>query len=174
MRLFVAFNIPANLAREAMACQPSAEENIRLSPMANLHVTLHFLGDANAALVHRALQTIQLDSFVACLNGTGQFSLSGNKKILWLGIDPSDALLSLHDAINKSLLDAGLGLSKQQYQPHLTLARCKSGYSEQSVNHFLNKEFEPSKFKVNGFSLFNSEVCEGTQVYTCLHSYGLA
>ncbi len=174
MRLFVAFSLPADLARQAIACQPSADENIRLSPKENLHVTLHFLGDVSPALVHRALQNIRMDSFDTCLSGTGQFSLSGNRKILWLGIDSSNALLSLHDVINQSLLDAGVGLSEHQYQPHLTLARCKSGYSGQKVNHFLNKKFKPYPFEVSEFCLFKSEMREGAQVYTCLYSYALA
>jgi len=174
MRLFVAFSIPEELARHVMNYQPSADKYIRLSPMANLHVTLHFLGDAKPSLVHRALQTIQLDSFTACLNGTGLFSLSGNKKILWLGIDSSDELLNLHDAINQSLLDAGLDLSEHKYQPHLTLARCQSGYSGEKINHFLNKKFEPHPFEVNKFCLFKSEMRKGAQVYTCLYNYELA
>jgi len=174
MRLFVAFSIPADLSRHAMAYQPSAGEHIRLSPMVNLHVTLQFLGDANLESVHRTLQKIRMDSFEACLSGTGLFSLSGKKKILWLGIDSSDELLNLHDAINQSLLDAGIGLSEHKYQPHLTLARCQSGYSGEKINHFLNKKIEPHPFEVNEFCLFKSEMRKGAQVYTCLYNYELA
>ncbi len=173
MRLFVAFSIPANLARHVMNYQPSADKYIRLSPMANLHVTLQFLGDALES-VHRALQKIRMDSFDSCLKGTGQFSLSGNKKILWLGVDPCAALLTLYDVTKQSLMDAGVDLSEQQYQPHLTLARCKLGYSEKELNSFLHKDFEPHPFEVNEFSLFNSEVRNGALVYTCLHNYRLA
>jgi len=174
MRLFVAFSIPANLARHVMNYQPSADEHIRLSPMANLHVTLQFLGDANLESVHRVLQKIRKDSFEACLSGTGLFSLSGNKKILWLGINPCEAILNLHNAINQSLLNAGIGLSEHKYQPHLTLARCKLGYSGEKINHFLNKKFEPHPFEVNKFCLFKSEMRKGAQVYTCLYNYELA
>lgn len=174
MRLFIAFTLPAALTQQAMACQPNADENIRLSSMANLHVTLHFLGNVDPALVHRALQEIKMDSFEACLSGTGQFSLSGNRKILWLGIEPCAALLKLHGAITHLLLDAGIHLSKHQYQPHLTLARCQSGYSAPKINSFLNLNVKPCWFDVNRFSLFKSEVYDGQQVYTCLQSYMLA
>ncbi|MEH6346982.1 MAG: RNA 2',3'-cyclic phosphodiesterase [Bermanella sp.] len=174
MRLFIAFTLPADLIQQAMAYQPNADENIRLSSMANLHVTLHFLGDADPALVHTALQEIKMDSFEACLSGTGQFSLPGANKILWLGIEPCAALLKLHDAIAHLLTGEGIHLSKHQYQPHLTLARCQSGYSAQKINNFLDNNFKPCWFDVNQFSLFKSEVHDGKQVYTSLQSYMLA
>ena len=173
MRLFVAFNIPSLLRREAINHQPQQGEKIRLTQAMNLHVTLHFIGHGDSALVHSALQQVSAKAFDTSLSNTGFFPLAAGKKILWLAVDSSKELLALHHAVGRSLQGIGITPSKHDYQPHLTLARCKSGYSQAKIEAFLNSGFAPKKFKVNQFALFNSETIEGVLIYTRLHVYDL-
>jgi 2'-5' RNA ligase len=58
-RLFVAVPVPADLAGELARLQPPAAAGVRLSQAADMHVTLHFLGNTQADPVRQALAGVR-------------------------------------------------------------------------------------------------------------------
>ncbi len=172
MRLFVAFKIPHAVQREAMAHQPQADEHIRPIDPRLMHVTLKFIGEANATKIHGGLQGLVIKSFESRLQGTGCFRLSGQRKILWLGVTGSEGLTRLHEAIDCALQAVGVSLEAREYRPHLTLARCK-GAGAESIQPFLQANVCSRSFTVNEFYLFSSEVMDGILHYRQLHRYHL-
>jgi len=172
MRLFVAFKIPQAVQREAMAHQPQADEHIRSIDPGLMHVTLKFIGEANATEIHGALQGRVNKSFESRLQGAGCFHLSGQRKKLWLGVTGSEGLTNLHGAIDCALQPIGVDVETREYRPHLTLARCK-GASAESIQPFLQAKVCSRSFTVNEFYLFSSEVMDGILHYRQLHRYHL-
>ncbi len=172
MRLFVAFNISAEVQRDIMVHQPAKGEHIRPIDPALMHVTLKFIGEANPAQIHGALQSLVHKCFESRLQSTGSFSLSGHRKILWLGVTGSEGLTNLHEAIDCALQAVGVRAEARDYRPHLTLARCK-GASAASIQPFLEASVCSLSFTVNEFFLFSSEVIDGILYYRQLHNYRL-
>jgi len=172
MRLFVAFNISAEVQRQIMVHQPPADEHIRPIDPGLMHVTLKFIGEANPAQIHGALQGLVNNRFESRLQSTGCFRLSGHRKILWLGVTGSEGLTNLHEAIDCALQPIGVDVETREYRSHLTLARCK-GASAESIQFFLEANVCSRFFTVNEFILFSSEFIDGTLHYRQLNKYYL-
>lgn len=93
-------------------------------PLANLHLTLAFVGPADtgtyACLAEQAAR-IEVEAFSLRLTRIGYFPRS---RILWLGADASPAaLITLVRRLNSALEHCGLNPDFRPYRPHITLAR---------------------------------------------------
>jgi 2'-5' RNA ligase len=45
--------------------------------------------------------------------------------VIWVGVEPSEPLLQLHQDLELALLDAGIAPDERHFSPHLTLGRLK-------------------------------------------------
>ncbi|MET0215502.1 MAG: RNA 2',3'-cyclic phosphodiesterase [Vicinamibacterales bacterium] len=91
-----------------------------------MHLTLHFFGDADAALEQCArmalAEPIAEPSFDLSFQGLGFFPERGSPRVLWLGIrDGIHALRRIHAALSARM--GTLTDASQPFTPHLTLAR---------------------------------------------------
>lgn len=91
---------------------------------ANLHITLHFLGNIP---VHRvdcfidSVKDINFLPFEIEINGLGYFARPG---ISWLGpVEIPPALLQLHDQIGNQIKVCGYKPETRPFRPHVTMAR---------------------------------------------------
>ena len=66
-RLFVAVDLPDRTICELIRIQPRPADGIRLTRREQIHVTLHFLGEADVQQVCTALQEIRLPTFLLTL-----------------------------------------------------------------------------------------------------------
>ena len=93
-----------------------------------MHLTLHFLGGADAALEQRArdgmARALSESAFDVTFDGLGCFPERGSPRVLWLGI--RDGLEPLR-RIQRSLAEQLQIQSDHEgpFTPHLTLARLK-------------------------------------------------
>ncbi len=127
MRLFLAL-WPSDEVRERLAAARHAwawPPRAALVPPERLHLTLHFLGEVDAAAV-RALS--------GCLPACPAFTLRLERAVLWpRGLAVLEAsgtppeLLSLHEALAGRLRDLGLPVEARRLRPHVTLARHAEG-----------------------------------------------
>ena len=90
----------------------------------NLHLTLAFIGSADAQLAE-CLQdraaTIELPEFSFTLNRLGHFPRSG---VLWLGsAERSRPLLDLVHELTEALIPCGFRPERRPFAPHVTLMR---------------------------------------------------
>lgn len=96
----------------------------RLQPAADLHLTLHFLGQPEAEVVERVGALVcdwPRPSIRLRLVRYGQFRRAG---VVWLGpAGTPPALNRLHDDLGRALLAAGCTLERRRFCPHVTLAR---------------------------------------------------
>ncbi|XCN71136.1 MAG: RNA 2',3'-cyclic phosphodiesterase [Candidatus Electrothrix aestuarii] len=139
MRLFVAVDMPESV-QERLGMIACGLPGARWVPPEQLHLTLHFIGEVDGAMmrtIQEALGRITSPALQLCLQGVGVFPLRGKSPhTLWVGVEKSEALLALHRQIASALLSVGCELEQRKYAPHLTLARLKNAPAKR-LNEFI-------------------------------------
>lgn len=143
-RLFIAVEVPPARAARLLSTLPAAS-GIRPVPAAQVHLTLHFLGESEtlAGPVEAALDGIRAPEFSLQALGTGRFR-SGQGAVLWAGLAPGpglDALRALHASVGQALADGtGIVPERRRFHPHLTLARCRPTVPESVLRGWLDAQ----------------------------------
>ncbi|PVZ13868.1 MULTISPECIES: RNA 2',3'-cyclic phosphodiesterase [unclassified Pseudomonas] len=130
-RLFFALDLPAP-QRKAVA-RWRAELHLRAGkpvPSGNFHITLMFLGEVPLAQLEAIYDAVE-----AMPKPEGQVLLLLDQLDHWRAAEalvlaarqPPKALLRLVYNLEQALLPLGLGDTRREYRPHLTLARKYSG-----------------------------------------------
>lgn len=130
MRLFIAIEI-SNDVRSAIAAL--IKELRALVPQAkwvraeNLHVTLKFLGETDAAKlssIHTALSSVRSPlSVTFTFRGLGFFPNAKRPRVFWAGMRASENLPALAGEIDSAMHKMGFPLEDRPFTAHLTLAR---------------------------------------------------
>lgn len=127
IRLFTAIDLPLE-QKKTLHSLAQKLSGVRVTPEEQLHLTLNFIGDVDATLLHK-LRTeclaITLPSFSLRLEGMGTFPPRGTPRILWIGLSPCPPLMQLQQALRKKITETGIFQEKRAFQPHITLARIK-------------------------------------------------
>jgi RNA 2',3'-cyclic 3'-phosphodiesterase len=133
VRAFVAVFPPPEV-REALALAARGlpvTGKIRLTPPANVHLTLKFLGDVpreELAGVSEALEPLRArhEPFEASISGFGAFPSPGKARVLWAGVgEGADGLRALARDVEESLEPLGFEREARAYVTHLTLGRAR-------------------------------------------------
>ena len=131
IRLFTALGLPDDLRRRLTALQGGIDGARWVAPH-NLHITLRFIGEVPEDRVHdiaAALDGIRTGAFPVTVAGAGRFGNDSRTRALWAGVERSDALVALHEKIDRALIGAGLPPEGRKYTPHVTPARFGAGQS---------------------------------------------
>lgn len=146
MRLFVGLALPPDVAAwldDRMAALAKRLPFRRWTHPADLHVTLHFLGEMPPARVEAvrlaaAETAARAAPFALSLAGPGTFGPPEAPRVLWCGVaDPAgraarsgwtphpvpEALARLHADLGARLSASGFTLEARPFRPHVTLAR---------------------------------------------------
>ncbi|MBL8812082.1 MAG: 2'-5' RNA ligase family protein [Planctomycetaceae bacterium] len=145
-RLFIALPVSEEVRSRAGSVQIPEDASIRRTAPDEFHVTLHFLGETDQPAFERVrdeLSLVQSPSFPLTLAGAGHFPptaadgsssdrdnstrTENSPRVLWIGVRPSDKLISLHQNIGEVLSSVGIRTEERPYHPHLTVARIKPG-----------------------------------------------
>jgi 2'-5' RNA ligase len=166
-RLFIALDLPLSIKAELVRIQPPPVAGLRLVPSEQLHLTLHFIGEARIDPVVTALSSVVGSSLTLVIEGAGKFSLSGKPTVLWAGVRANTALSELHAALGNALAAGGFSLETRPYSPHLTLARCGNRVPADVIDEFLARHQALSlpPVPVTGFGLYSSTTVDGAPVY---------
>ena len=109
----------AGKARETLG-----RRRARLTPAANLHITLAFLGETGAearACAERVAGGLDGEPFTLVLDRLGYW---GRRGLLWAGPNTVPApLADLAEELGRALEDCGFERERRPFRPHLTLAR---------------------------------------------------
>jgi len=187
VRLFVALEIPTAV-RDNLAAQinelrdlspPLADKRLRWVRPENLHVTLKFIGEVEAAKldgIRSALTTIGLDAAVALdFRGLGFFPDEKYPRVLWVGLQASGNLPVLVKDIDRALEGQGIARDERVFTPHLTLARFEPRGLHEKLRFAIqnNSEREFGAFEAREFHLIESKLKPSGAEYTSLAAFPL-
>jgi RNA 2',3'-cyclic 3'-phosphodiesterase len=182
LRLFVAADVPRDhlawverLTTGLRARFPDA----RWTPPANQHITLKFLGAADADMLP---DLIRICGDVGnthtpgrvTFRGLGAFPNPRRAKVVWMGIDDPDGLLGgLAAALDDGLSGLGFAPEERAYTPHLTLARLKVPAPVGDLATVL-PELDWKPIEIEHLSLYRSRLSSRGAVYELLEKFPLA
>lgn len=133
MRIFVGLDIDADIrsrmTRYLDGVRGFAPEARWVKPE-SFHVTLKFIGEQKDELVEeikRELATVRATPLDISFRGNGFFPNARSPRVFWLGIEAGEQLAQLAKAVDEAVSRTGVPREKNDYQPHLTLARSGSG-----------------------------------------------
>jgi RNA 2',3'-cyclic 3'-phosphodiesterase len=131
IRAFVALRLSAEVERElARLIESLRHTRVSWVSVANLHLTLRFLGGAiytslipplDSALSQIAARTAP---FTIVVRGTGGFPNLDRPRVVWAGLFSED-LLRLAEQIEAAAVRCGFPAETRPYSPHLTLGRVR-------------------------------------------------
>ena len=125
VRLFVALRPPRPI-RERLFNLMDGIPGARWQDDEQLHLTLRFIGEVEERTgedLAAALGSISAPVPTAALGGVGRFGDRRRGGALWAGVEPHDALASLHRKVDQACIRAGLTPEGRAYLPHITIAR---------------------------------------------------
>ena len=171
----------AALIEELRAADAAAAKNkARWVPPENLHVTLKFIGNVDAAkleAIRAVLGEVSSGGEVELrFRGVGFFPSEKHPRVLWAGIAASPNLAPLAAGIDARLEKLGIARESREYAPHLTLARFDApGISEKlraAAQENAAREF--GAVRTGEFHLFESKTRPTGAEYTRLASFSFA
>ena len=186
IRTFIAIALPdeaqrlvTNLQNRLKGLAPP--HTVRWTAIQNIHLTLHFLGDIEAAHVEKVGQALQSSieasqPFTLTLGGLGAFPNMRRPRILWVGVQgDTEPLSAMHRRLGQALNTAiDFTPEKRPYSPHLTIGRIKQGVPSRHIKQ-LSQSLETEqavgrliKFDVTHISLIKSELKPTGSIYTPL------
>ena len=175
-RLFVAVELPEEIKTRLLNVQ-SLISGLKWTPVANLHLTLRFIGQVpqnRAASLQQALYRVKAASFRLHVAGLGLFQQRGGS-ILWAGVEKEPTLMHLKRLVDEELWASGaLCADEKMYSPHVTLSRLKKPISPQLKN--LVQENAAAHFgttDVSDFVLFRSLLRPSGAIHEPVERYQL-
>ena len=178
-RLFVAI-VPPSTVRAELAALAEPVPGVRWVPEDNLHLTLRFIGEADAAreaAFADSLAQVRVEPFILPVEGVGFFPSRGPAKVLWAGTGRAHTrLFQLRKQVDEALLAVESGLDVHSFSPHFTLGRLGPEYESKTLARWLERHasFEAPPFRVSEFHLMASELSPGRPpAYAPVRTYAL-
>lgn len=146
----------------------------------NIHLTLKFFGEVDDEQIKNIKQImeqvcINFKEFSFSLKGLGVFGSSYQPRVIWIGIKNNAEVKELANQLIGASSKIGFVPDRQNFVPHLTLARIKSienkGRLKQQVNSMNNYYFQ--EVKVNDILLLESRLFPSGPVYSKIHTCDL-
>lgn len=139
------------------------EENINWIREDHLHITLRFLGNTPerkiAGLVSSVEKSLsQFEPFELSLEGLSFFGSRYSPKVIWAGVEPKQNLENIFNEINKAIAVFGFKVDRQNFVPHLSIARIRK-LKEKAFFHQVIEKADLSqiqKQQINTIILYES------------------
>ena len=139
-----------------------------------MHLTLHFFGNADAALEARAravLAQVNTESaFDVAFNGLGFFPERGTPRVLWLGVGAGVAQLRrLQHAL--AIGDGDRGAQRREdssFTPHLTLARWRDRVPREKITEIGHFPASAGPSLIDRVTLYESRLSPAGPTYLSL------
>ena len=174
MRLFIAFMIPDDVSELLFDVQKNLVISGKATLTHSFHLTLKFLGDVDEdklSILIDLLSKIEFRAFTAELAGIGVFPEYSDSRVVWVGLEPHDAISRLRTDVEKVCAEMGFD-PVSRFHPHLTLARIKLLKDKQQFQHALESLKVPdAKFQFDSFKLIKSVLTPEGPKYDVLKSF---
>lgn len=172
MRAFIAIHFKEEILDRiaAMLADLPTVKGVKMTPRANLHVTLKFLGDIDNEQEQHVVATLRAlaigqSPLPLTVSGGGVFPPTGRARTLWIGLAPSSPLQTLAAAVRREIPYG----DNKPFVPHLTVGRIKRFDESQPlfIERFLaasDRLLLPDT--IDNMSLMASDLSSGTPRYT--------
>ncbi|MFH1905463.1 MAG: RNA 2',3'-cyclic phosphodiesterase [bacterium] len=163
IRSFIAVNISAKIRNKLEKIQDDLKESsavLQLVRPENIHITLRFLGNVPVESIKDIQNAIEesisgFKIFSVSFETIGVFPNPEYPRIIWVGIEKGREELSLlNTKIENSLSMFSLHQENRKFQPHLTIARVRSGKNR---NELVNTLEELKNIKLG--EMFAKKIC---------------
>lgn len=182
IRAFIAIQLPSEIQESLELIlhnsQPGLQGLVRWVPVRNIHITLKFLGNVpheKLADLETALGDIagNFPPFAIEAKNLGAFPTIQRAKVIWVGIEPNEALHHLYLAMEEVMNHLGFPKEDRQFSPHLTLARVNDPASPEiyrKISSVLTKfqTVRAGSFLAKEITLFRSDLTPHGSIYTPL------
>jgi len=135
IRAFIAFDIDSDLVfkrlSEVQETLINTGADLKLVEPQNIHVTMRFLGDIQPTsidAIYEEMKKVSFTPFDVELKGLGAFPNLRYARVVWVGIQKgAQELKNIFDQLEPRLQRLGFRPDPKGFNPHLTIARVKSG-----------------------------------------------
>jgi 2'-5' RNA ligase len=182
-RCFIAVDLDQKVKDELKKIQQELEACNRGKIKANfvnpdiLHLTLLFLGEIDDARVNKVkevLKTMKIEKVDARLNGLGIFPSQDFIRVIWVGLQPNEKFLQIHETIKAQLERENIKVKQEKFESHVTLARIKWLKDKNEFLNCLKKiEVQPLNFTVDTIKLKKSTLTREGPIYEDIFSLQL-
>lgn len=139
----------------------------RRVPRANLHLTLHFIGNVyfdEMVCMRQQARRVEASAFRFDIDSQGFFSRA---RVAWLGCsEMPSGLADLQRRLGGRLRACGFKPETRAYHPHVTLARKVSAIDSDAA-------FDPIRWQVTDFALVEVRGVENGVQYRVVETYPL-
>ncbi len=154
MRIFLALPLAEKFLNEIAAHLAAAKDQwtgVKWVEPEQVHVTLHFFGEVEAADI-QTIESVITPLAAKCpalelrLQGIGFFPNPHKPRVVWLGVAGKTVpLLRLQSDVESALRSRGFPSEERLFQPHATIGRVKdsSAFRNQSCNVLETRESSP-------------------------------
>jgi len=181
LRLFIAVPIPDAVTRFLKSTRTALDRaglNVRWVPVENIHLTLKFLGDIDAASVDPVAERMDAAAgasapFELIAGGVGGFPNLRNFRVLWVGVDGDTRRLeTLQRDVESEIETLGIKRERRRFHPHLTLARTRQRLDGEPFDLLdaSRTQHVSEAFRVDRICLFASVLKPGGAEYSRLHT----
>ena len=169
MRLFTAIEIPEPLRESLSAIQDPDALQARWTDPEQFHVTLRFIGnveEAQAARYEKVLADVNAGPVQCDPYGLDVLPSRRSPRVLMLGLERTDSLMALYDAVSDGLETEGLEAEDRAYRPHVTIGRLDEADPD-AVHDYLRLHEDRSfpNFKVDRVVLYESTLTPEGAIY---------
>ena len=179
IRCFVAIEIPADVQNRLIAIQEQLRRKIGCASwvkQGNIHLTLKFLGVVNPSDIQPIGEVIEKVTkkhppFSMRIGGIGAFPNLDRPRVVWAGVKVGVAgVNALAQEVNTELSGCGYPSDNKRSNPHLTLARLKSGVNLNPLVDIFRQydQMDGTDMVVDGIVLMQSQLYPSGPIYTSL------
>ncbi len=155
-------------------------EKIKWVEIENIHITLKFFGETDETKINSIINvfnkaTEDFKSFDLEFENVGIFGSSYKPKVIWFGIKNNEQLIKLSNSVNENLISIGYISDRQNFVPHLTVARIKFLNDKKLFQQIIdkNKTIKIQNIKVDKIYLFESILKREGPIYNVIEEFSL-
>ena len=177
MRAFLALPLPEPTIDALVRAQGSVPVG-RAVPEDNLHLTLAFLGQCDAAVLetlHDLLCATRMPRPLIQFGGLGTFA-EMERGLVFVAVAASDELTGLHAKVAQCARSAGAELPRRRFRPHVTLTRANrqpKGSARDQLATAIAHRVEVPGFTADRICLYQSHLASNGARHEVIADYPL-
>ena len=180
MRCFIAIDINKEIRARIRHLQQELGQKISFKKgeikwvdCSLVHLTLKFLGEVKDQNIYELCQIVkglaaEHGSFEINVQKLGTFG--SVPRVLWIGIDKNEALLTFQKELDRRLSEAGWPGDRKEYSAHLTVCRIKNTNAGRELKTLIKdySNFDLGPLQVNSICIYKSKLTSDGPEYTLI------